>query len=46
MVEKSSIPKITSSTRNNNTSMLNKSTNSGDGDDEYEQDFENEERNN
>ncbi len=36
--EKPLLPKITNSTRAVNA--LNTSTNSGDGDDEYEQDFE------
>lgn len=36
------LPKITTSTRGGNN--LNNSTNSGDGDDEYEQDFELDER--
>ena len=35
ILENKSLPKITASTRNN-ASMLNNSTNSGDGDDEYE----------
>lgn len=38
------LPKITTSTRGGNN--LNNSTNSGDGDDEYEQDFETEEKRN
>jgi len=41
----STLPKITSSSRNNNNSILNKSMNSGDGDDEYEQDFEYDDQN-
>lgn len=45
MVEKPLLPKITQSTRNGGANH-NNSSNSGDGDDEYEQDFEMDDRRN
>ena len=46
-MDKPSLPKITQSTRGAaNNSNINNSTNSGDGDDEYEQDFELDDRRN